>query len=73
MLDHIITAAKFPLEDLKGSRNNPCLLVTSPTTQLAVKLFQHTVQTMGKIEIDKTVRSLVQQNIGDRKVSMGGN
>ena len=73
MLDLIITTATFSLEDLKGSKDDPCLLVTSPTTQLAVKLFQYTIQTMGEIDINETMKSLIEQNIGDRKVSMAGN
>ena len=69
VLEQIMKAATFPLEDLQGNKDNPCLLVTSPTTQLAVKLFKHTVQSLGKIDSEKTIRSLCKQRIADEPVS----
>ena len=62
--------ASYPLEDLEGTHDNPCLVVTSPNTQLALKLFQHTMKTLGKIEdVKSCVHSLVKQGISDLIVS----
>ena len=62
--------ANYPLEDLKGASDDPCLLVTSPNTQLALKLFQHTMKTLEKIDdVESCVHSLVKQGISDLTVS----
>ena len=62
--------ATYPLEDLEGTDIDPCLVVTSPNTQLALKLFQHTMKTLGKIEdVERCVHSLVKQGISDLTVS----
>ena len=62
--------ATYPLEDLEGTQNDPCLVVTSPNTQLALKLFQHTMKTLGKIEdVEACVDSLAEQGISDLTVS----
>ena len=61
--------ATYPLDDFKGDKDEPCLLVTSFNPQFAVKLFKHTMRTL-VIDIEKTVRSLVRQKIKDRTVSV---
>ena len=70
MLDQIISVATYPLDDFKGNKDEPCLLVTSPNPQFAVKLFEHTMRTSKAIDVEKTVRSLVRQKIKDRIVSV---
>ena len=61
--------AKFPLEDMKGTEDEPCLLVSCPTTQLAVELFHHTMDTLGeKIDVEYSIKSLIKQNIPDTTV-----
>ena len=62
-------AVTFPLDDLQGEEGQPCLLVECPTLSLAVKLFQHTMSTLGELEIETTVEGLVEQKIGDSMVS----
>lgn len=60
-----MSVATYPLEDLE----DPCLVVASPNTQLALKLFRHTVQTLGGIDFQSRVHSLVEQGISDLTVS----
>ena len=62
-------AATFPLDDLQGEEGQPCLMVQCPTLSLAMKLFQHTMSTLGEFEIETTVDGLVEQKIGDSMVS----
>jgi hypothetical protein len=69
ILEQIMSSASYPLEDLMGSADDPCLMVTSPNSQLALKLFQHTLQTLGKIDVEPSMRSLVKQGISDRTLA----
>ena len=62
-------AVTVPLDDLQGEEGQPCLLVECPTLSLAMKLFQHTMSTLGELEIETTVEGLVEQKIGDSMVS----
>ena len=64
-----MSTATYPLEDMDGNSDEPCVLVTSPNTQLAIKLFQHSMKTLGKIDAKDMVVSLVDQGIGDQTVS----
>ena len=65
-----MSSATYPLDYLRGSKDEPCLLVSFPTTQQAVKLFHHTMSTyLGSDVGDYTVFSLKDQGIGDEKVS----
>ena len=66
----LMTTTTYPLDDMEGEEDEPCLLGSCPTTQLAVKLFRHTMlHTPGEISAVDTMRSLVLQNIGDETVS----
>ena len=58
------------MEDIESDPDQPCLLVTCPTIQLAVKLIQHTVKTLGKIDAESAIRDLVKQGIEDQRVSV---
>ena len=62
-------AATFPLDDLQKGEGQPCLMVQCPTLSLAVKLFQHTMSTLGEFEIRTTVDRLVEQKIEDSMVN----
>ena len=67
----LMITTTYPLDDMKGEEDEPCLLGGSPTTQLAAKLFRHTVlHTPGEINVIKTIESLVLQKIGDQTVSV---
>ena len=68
-LELILSTATFPVEDIQSGSGEPCLLVTCPTIQVAVKLFQHTVKTLGKIDADSAITILVRQGIEDQQVS----
>ena len=70
VLELILSTATFPVEDIKSDPDQPCLLVTCPTIQLAVKLIQHTVKTLGKIDAESAIRDLVKQGIEDQRVSV---
>ena len=63
-----MSIATYPLDDMEGEKDAPCLLVSCPTTHQAVKLFQHTTGTLGEFDVEHTVTSLIKQNIGDREV-----
>lgn len=69
MLDQIVSSAAYQLDDLKGSKDDPCLLLSCPTIQMAVKLFHHTVDHMGAIDAKSVVIRLVNQGISDQLVS----
>ena len=62
--------AKYPVEDMGGESDKPCLLVKCPNAQLAVKLFQHTAQHLGEIKAEETINSLIDQGISDQTVSV---
>ena len=64
-----MSIATFPLDDMEGEKDAPCLLVSCPTTQLAEKLFQHTMRTVGEIDVETAIESLIRQKIGDQTVS----
>ena len=65
----LMRTAKYPLDDMESKEDEPCLLGSCPTTQLAVKLFRHTIlHTLGEISTYGTIESLACR-IGDRTVS----
>ena len=64
-----MSSAGYPLDSFKGTKEDQCLLARSSNPQLAVKLFQHTMQMSGGKLDKETVEILVKQNIEDRIVS----
>ena len=69
MLELILNTACYPIDDMTGNSDNHSLLVASPNTQLAVKLLNHSVKTLDKVDAEKTIDSLVKQKIRDERVS----
>ena len=64
-----MSSATYQLDDLKGNKDEPCLLLSCPTIQIAVKLFQHTVDFLGDIDAKSVVIGLVKQEISDQMVN----
>ena len=66
----LMITTTYPLDDMEREEDEPFLLGSCLTTQLAVKLFRHTMlHTPGEFSAIDTMRSLVLQNIGDETVS----
>ena len=60
---------------MSGDSDHPCLLVTCPHNELAVKLFQHTMNKLtadshNPTEAGTIVDLLVKQGIEDQRVSV---
>ena len=69
-MDLLITTAEYLLDDMKREEDEPCLLGSCPTIQLAVDLFRHTKRhTPGEISNYSTIVRLAIRKIGDRTVS----
>ena len=64
-----MSSATYQLDDLQGSKDEPCLLLSCPTIQIAVKLFQHTMDFLGDIDVESLVFVLVEQEISDQMVN----
>ena len=70
-MEPCIESASCPLDDFEGSEEEPCLLVCCLNSQLAAKLFKHTMQTSKQSEMDVSLilQCLIKQCIDDESVS----
>ena len=77
-LELVLCTAVYPVDNMSGDSDHPCLLVTCPHNELAVKLFQHTIKNLNKLTADShnpteagtIVDLLVKQGIEDQRVSV---
>ena len=70
-MDLIMSITTYPLDDIEDEKDEPCLLVSCPTTQLSVKLLHHTVDTHTEgIDVYSTLYTLARQGIADERVSV---
>ena len=68
-MDVIMSSATFPLDNFWGWKHAPCLLVSCPTTQQAVKLLHHTMRTTEGVDVFGIICDLIDQGIADERVS----
>ena len=70
----IISTAEYPVENMSGTSDDPCLLVTIINMELAIQLFRHTILTMRKKDKENfkfsagVIFSLIQQGMMDQRV-----
>ena len=70
-MDLIMSITTYPLDDIEDEKDEPCLLVSCPTTQLAIKLLHHTVDTHTEgVDAYPTLSRLAWQGIADERVSV---
>ena len=75
-LELVLCTAVYPVDNMSGDSDHPCLLVTCPHNELAVKLFQHIIKRKkfntefnNQTDTVEIAESLVKQGIDDQRVS----
>ena len=79
-MEHIISTAVHPVEDMSGTADDPCLLVTIRSSRMAIQLFRHIMQGQTKsdeyidakcdeyIDAPSILLTLNEQGMTDRRV-----
>ena len=75
IIKQIISIAEHPVEDMSGTADDPCLLVTITNIELAIQLFRHSILTMRKRDKENSkfsagiiLFSLIEQGMQDQRV-----